>query len=103
MPQRGLRGVLPLYVVVFVGFLGYSLMIATFTPMILRDDNGMLAPSSSLTQRSLILGVVLALYPLGQFLGPPSSAPFPIATAAGRCCSAPCWRQRCSMSASPLR
>ncbi len=43
MAQRGLRDVLPLYVVVFVGFLGYSLMIATFTPMIPRDDNGMLA------------------------------------------------------------
>jgi MFS family permease len=71
MPRRGRRGVLPLYVVVFVGFLGYSLMIATFTPMILRDDNGMLATSSSLTQRSLILGVLLALYPLGQFLGSP--------------------------------
>src|SRR5580704_5717790 len=56
MPRRGRRGVLPLYVVVFVGFLGYSLMIAT---------------SSSLTQRSLILGVLLALYPLGQFLGSP--------------------------------
>jgi hypothetical protein len=33
------RRIFPLYVVVFVGFLGYSLMIATFTPMILRNDN----------------------------------------------------------------
>ena len=65
------RRVLPLYVVVFVGFLGYSLMIATFTPMILRNDNGMLPASSSLTQRSLVLGLLLALYPLGQFLGSP--------------------------------
>src|SRR5580692_9088337 len=65
------RRILPLYVVVFVGFLGYSLMIATFTPMILRNENGMLAASSSMTERSLILGVLLALYPLGQFLGSP--------------------------------
>jgi MFS family permease len=63
--------VLPLYVVVFVGFLGYSLMIATFTPMILHNDNGMLSQTSSLAQRSLVLGVLLALYPLGQFLGSP--------------------------------
>lgn len=42
------RGLLPLYLVVFVGFLGYSLMIAVFTPMILRDDNGMLPVPSSL-------------------------------------------------------
>lgn len=65
------RRILPLYVVVFVGFLGYSLMIATFTPMILRNDNGMLPASSSLTERSLVLGVLLSLYPLGQFLGSP--------------------------------
>jgi MFS family permease len=65
------RRILPLYVVVFVGFLGYSLMIATFTPMILRNDNGMLPAGSSLTQRSLVLGLLLALYPLGQFLGSP--------------------------------
>jgi DHA1 family tetracycline resistance protein-like MFS transporter len=62
---------MPLYMVVFVGFLGYSLMIAAFTPMILRDDNGMLPVSSSLSQRSLVLGALLALYPLGQFLGSP--------------------------------
>jgi DHA1 family tetracycline resistance protein-like MFS transporter len=65
------RRLLPLYLVVFVGFLGYSLMIAVFTPMILRNDNGMLPVTSSGTQRSLVLGALLALYPLGQFLGSP--------------------------------
>jgi DHA1 family tetracycline resistance protein-like MFS transporter len=71
MGEATLRKLLPLYLVVFVGFLGYSLMIAVFTPMILRNDNGMLATSSSLSQRSLVLGLLLALYPLGQFLGSP--------------------------------
>jgi DHA1 family tetracycline resistance protein-like MFS transporter len=71
MEAKGIRALFPLYLVVFVGFLGYSLMIATFTPMILRNDNGMLPASSSLTGRSLTLGALLALYPLGQFLGSP--------------------------------
>jgi MFS family permease len=62
---------LPVYLVVFVGFLGYSLMIAVFTPMMLRDDNGMLPTSSTTAQRSVVLGVLLALYPLGQFIGSP--------------------------------
>lgn len=62
---------LPVYLVVFVGFLGYSLMIAVFTPMLLRNDNGMLPASSSTAQRSVVLGVLLALYPLGQFIGSP--------------------------------
>ncbi|MBV9006561.1 MAG: MFS transporter, partial [Solirubrobacterales bacterium] len=71
MGARGVRGLLPAYVVVFVGFLGYSLMIAAFTPMILRNDNGMLPQTASLTERSLVLGLLVALYPLGQFLGSP--------------------------------
>lgn len=69
--MRAIRGLLPLYTVVFVGFLGYSLMIAAFTPMILRNDNEMLPAGSSLSLRSLVLGALLALYPLGQFLGSP--------------------------------
>jgi MFS family permease len=71
MSAATVRKLLPLYLVVFVGFLGYSLMIAVFTPMILRNDNAMLAASSSVGQRSLVLGLLLALYPLGQFLGSP--------------------------------
>src|SRR5262245_18830330 len=71
-PARGLLARLaPLYLVVFVGFLGYSLMITVFTPMLLRNDNGMLPASSSTGTRTGGLGVPLALYPLGQFLGAP--------------------------------
>jgi DHA1 family tetracycline resistance protein-like MFS transporter len=67
----GVVGNLPLYLVVFVGFLGYSLMITVFTPMILHNDNGMLAASSTTSERTIILGVLLSLYPAGQFLGAP--------------------------------
>jgi hypothetical protein len=35
------RRVLPLYLVVFVGFVGYSLMIAIFTPLLLRPDGAL--------------------------------------------------------------
>jgi MFS family permease len=65
------RALAPLYVVVFVGFLGYSLMITVFTPMILANDNGMLPASSSAATRSIVLGLLLCLYPLGQFVGAP--------------------------------
>lgn len=73
-PRRGItpfRALAPLYVVVFVGFLGYSLMITVFTPMILANDNGMLPASSSAATRSIVLGLLLCLYPLGQFVGAP--------------------------------
>jgi MFS family permease len=63
--------VLPLYLVVFAGFVGYSLMIAIFTPMFLRTDGGMLPRSDSVAQRTIALGGLLALYPLAQFLAAP--------------------------------
>jgi DHA1 family tetracycline resistance protein-like MFS transporter len=63
--------VLPLYLVVFIGFVGYSLMITVFTPMILADDGGLLPSSSSISERTLVLGALLALYPLAQFVGAP--------------------------------
>jgi len=63
--------VFPLYLVVFIGFLGYSLMITVFTPLFLDDQGGLLPASSSTGERTLVLGGVLALYPLAQFVGSP--------------------------------
>ena len=66
-----MRRLLPLYLVIFIGFLGYSLMITVFTPLLLDDSTGMLPASSSTSTRTIVLGVLLSLYPLGQFLGSP--------------------------------
>ena len=71
MKPVSLGRVLPLYLVVFIGFVGYSLMITVFTPMILADDGGLLPQSSSISERTLVLGALLALYPLAQFVGSP--------------------------------
>jgi MFS family permease len=65
-----LKPLLPLYLVIFTGFCGYSLMITLFVPM-LMGQNGFLAPDATTGQRSLVLGLLLAIYPLGQFLGSP--------------------------------
>lgn len=62
--------VLPLYLVVFVGFLGYSLMITVFTPLLLDGDE-LLGADASTSTRAIVLGVLLALYPLAQFAGAP--------------------------------
>ena len=65
-----LKALLPLYLVIFIGFCGYSLMITLFVPM-LMGTNGFLAADATAGQRSIILGILLAIYPLGQFLGSP--------------------------------
>jgi predicted MFS family arabinose efflux permease len=68
---RPLARLLPLYAVIFVGFAGYSLMITVFTPMLLRSDSPLLPADYPMHQRTIILGILLCLYPLGQFLGSP--------------------------------
>ncbi len=66
-----LATLLPLYVVVFAGFVGYSLMITVFTPMLLRSGSPLIADSDPMSKRTMLLGVLLCLYPLGQFIGSP--------------------------------
>jgi MFS family permease len=60
-----------LYLVVFVGFVGYALMITVFTPLLLNDQGSLLPVGSSRSTRTVLLGLLLSLYPLGQFLGAP--------------------------------
>jgi DHA1 family tetracycline resistance protein-like MFS transporter len=69
--SSGFIRILPLYIVIFVGFFGYSLMITIFTPLILDNSGGILDSLPFRADRSIVLGVLLMLYPLGQFLGSP--------------------------------
>jgi MFS family permease len=69
--KHAMARLLPVYTVIFVGFVGYSLMITVFTPMIMYAHDGIVAPSSTMAQRTILLGVLLSLYPFGQFFGSP--------------------------------
>ncbi len=60
-----------LYVVIFFGFVGYSLMITVFTPMLLESASPILPPDAPMSRRTILLGIVLCLYPAGQFIGSP--------------------------------
>lgn len=62
---------LPLYVVIFIGFIGYSLTITIFTPLLLNVHNGFIDLGVTSSTRFILLGILLAMYPLGQFLGSP--------------------------------
>ena len=66
-----MKRLLPLYLVVFIGFVGYSLMITVFTPLFINGHGDLVPKDWSLATRSIVLGVILSLYPLGQFLGSP--------------------------------
>ena len=60
-----LRTLLPVYVVIFFGFVGYSLMITVFTPMLLDAGGPMLSANATTSHRAIVLGVILCLYPAG--------------------------------------
>jgi len=60
-----------LYVVIFVGFIGYSLMITVFTPLLLDAKSAIVPAGTPTAHRTILLGILLGLYPLGQFLGSP--------------------------------
>jgi MFS family permease len=69
--NTGFFRILPLYFVIFIGFVGYSLMITILTPMILDNSGGILDSLPFKADRTIILGVLITLYPLGQVVGSP--------------------------------
>ena len=69
--STGIKALLPLYTVIFIGFVGYSLMITVFTPLILYGHMGIIPSEMPPSHRPILLGVLVSLYPLGQFFGSP--------------------------------
>lgn len=62
---------LPIFLVVFFGYVGFSLAFPIFSPMFLEPSHGFFPVDYPLRMRTTLLGFVLAAYPLGQFLGLP--------------------------------
>ena len=68
--KTDLHPILPLYMVILVAFAGYGLMVSIFIPMLMHDT-GFFDKSVSTSTRAIYGGILLALYPLGQFIGAP--------------------------------
>ena len=65
-----MRRIFPFYVIIFVGFIGYSIQIPIFTSLFLSTTETFLG-TDSLALRKTLLGLLLSVYPIGQFLGAP--------------------------------
>lgn len=70
-PESSFIRILPLYIVIFIGFIGYSLTITILTPMVLEGSELLLSSVPFRAHPTIILGTVLAIYPIGQFFGAP--------------------------------
>lgn len=60
-----------IFVIVFFGFVGFTLPIPILPEMILDTSFPFVDPSIDTQERTFILGVLIAIYPLGQFFGNP--------------------------------
>lgn len=63
--------ILPLFIVIFIASIGYSIMITVFTPLFMHIHIYGTVLSSNIAIRLILLGFVLSLYPLGQLIGAP--------------------------------
>lgn len=68
--KTDIHPLLPLYLIILIAFSGYGLMVAIFIPMLMQGG-GFFEESIPRATKAIYGGVLLALYPLGQFLGAP--------------------------------
>ncbi|NGX50510.1 MAG: Tetracycline resistance protein, class B [Chlamydiae bacterium] len=66
-----MRRIFPLLTVLFLGYLGFSLAIPLFPPLFLNPEVAFLPSDMSSEMRRILLGLLFAMYPIGQFIGAP--------------------------------
>lgn len=71
MLQNQRRQFWVILVIVFLGFVGISMPYLIFPPLFLNLDYSFLPNAWENSYRALFLGITLAVYPLGQFIGSP--------------------------------
>lgn len=71
MSRSSLARTFPVLIVLFLGYFGFSLALPLFPPLFLEPAHGFLSPSISAEMRRILLGILFAMYPLGQFVGSP--------------------------------
>lgn len=69
--KKARRSFWVILLIVFLGFIGISIPYLIFPPLFLNPEYSILPSTCSDVNRALLLGVTLAAYPLGQFIGSP--------------------------------
>ncbi len=69
--MNSLKRIFPLLTVLFLGYLGFSLALPLFPPLFLDPSLQFLPPSVTPEMRRIWLGILFAMYPIGQFIGAP--------------------------------
>ncbi len=59
------------FLTTLIGWIGFSLPFPIFSHLFLNAENGLVSVHHTLETRTVLLGIALALYPLGQIIGAP--------------------------------
>ncbi len=70
-PLKPRTSLFPLFLTVFLDLLGLGIVIPIFAPLFLDPVGGLFSFQTGLSTRTMLLGFLLAIYPLTQFFGAP--------------------------------
>jgi len=71
MKKGKLKDLFPILAILFLGYLGFSLALPIFPPLFLDPVHPFFNGTTTPYMRNVLLGVLLAMYPMGQFIGCP--------------------------------
>jgi MFS transporter, DHA1 family, tetracycline resistance protein len=69
--MNSVKRIFPLLTVLFLGYFGFSLALPLFPPLFLSPDLNFLPSGITTETRRILLGILFAMYPIGQFIGAP--------------------------------
>lgn len=69
--KKNRRNLFPVLLTYFLDNFGLAIIYPIFTPLLIRTENSLLSSSSPYFERTLLLGFLIASFPLAQFFGAP--------------------------------
>lgn len=71
MSNHQKTSLLPIFFTVLVDMLGVGIIIPVIAPVFLNPTSGLLPFSTPLSTRTILMGILISVYPLAQFFGAP--------------------------------
>jgi DHA1 family tetracycline resistance protein-like MFS transporter len=69
--QKGRRSLLPVLLTYFLDNFGLAIVYPIFTPLLVKSEHFFLSSSAPIFERTVLLGLLIAAFPLAQFFGAP--------------------------------
>jgi MFS transporter, DHA1 family, tetracycline resistance protein len=63
--------ILPIFLTAFMDTLGFSIVLPVVSPLFLDPAGGLFPASFDMSSRTIMLGLLIAIYPIAQFFGAP--------------------------------